>query len=65
MAEVTEVIHVITAVVSRMIFGSLQRYRRLYGVVLPTVLVMEEAHTFIKRYKSDGESYDAASVCCQ
>jgi uncharacterized protein len=61
----TEVIHVITAVVSRIIFESLQRYRRLYGVVLPTVLVMEEAHTFIKRYKSDGESYDAASVCCQ
>jgi uncharacterized protein len=61
----TEVIHVITAVVARMIFESLQRYRRINGSVLPTVLVMEEAHTFIKRYKTDGESYDAASVCCQ
>jgi len=26
---------------------------------------MEEAHTFIKRYKEDAENYDAASVCCQ
>ncbi|WP_263418403.1 ATP-binding protein [Terriglobus albidus] len=61
----TEVIHVVTAVVARMIFEGLQRYRRIHGTVLPTVLVMEEAHTFIKRYKTDGESYDAASVCCQ
>jgi uncharacterized protein len=60
-----EVIHVITAVISRMIFESLQRYRRIHGVVLPTVLVMEEAHTFVKRYKSDGEGFDAAAVCCQ
>ena len=33
---------------------------------LPTVLVMEEAHTFVKRYKEDiGESGTRASVCCQ
>jgi DNA helicase HerA-like ATPase len=31
----------------------------------PTVLVMEEAHTFVKRYKDDAENQDAASVCCQ
>ncbi len=60
-----EVVHVVTAVIARMVFESLQRYRRIHGVVLPTVLVMEEAHTFIKRYKSDGESFDAAAVCCQ
>ena len=61
----TEVVHVVTAVTARMIFESLQRYRKLNKVVLPTVLVMEEAHTFIKRYKDDTENYDAASVCCQ
>jgi len=61
----TEVIHVVTAVVARMVFEALQRYRQLNSVVLPTVLVMEEAHTFIKRYKEDAENYDAASVCCQ
>jgi len=33
--------------------------------VLPTVLVMEEAHTFIKRYRGEKENTDAAIVCCQ
>ncbi|AKS43213.1 ATP-binding protein [Wenzhouxiangella marina] len=61
----TEVIHVITAVIARITFESLQRYVKLNGVALPTVLVMEEAHTFIKRYKEDVENQDAASICCQ
>ena len=61
----TEVIHVVTAVVARMVFEALQRYRKLNKSVLPTVLVMEEAHTFIKRYKEDVENQDAASICCQ
>jgi len=61
----TEVIHVVTAVTARMIFEALQRYRKLNKVALPTVLVMEEAHTFVKRYKDDTENHDAASICCQ
>ena len=61
----TEVIHVITAVVARVVFEGLQRYRKLNSETLPTVLVMEEAHTFIKRYKEDVENQDAASICCQ
>ena len=61
----TEVVHVITAVIARMVFEALQRYVKLNQVALPTVLVMEEAHTFIKRYKEDIENQDAASVCCQ
>ena len=61
----TEVIHTVTAVVARIIFESLQRYRRMNNNTLPTVLVMEEAHTFVKRYKEDIENQDAASICCQ
>jgi DNA helicase HerA-like ATPase len=61
----TEVIHVVTAVTARMVFEALQRYRKLTKTTIPTVLVMEEAHTFIKRYKDDVENYDAAAVCCQ
>jgi hypothetical protein len=61
----TEVVHVVTAVIARMVFEALQRYLKLNHAVLPTVLVMEEAHTFIKRYKDDVEYYDAATVCCQ
>ncbi|NLI95519.1 MAG: ATP-binding protein, partial [Synergistaceae bacterium] len=61
----TEVVHVVTAVIARMTFEALQRYVKLNGVTLPTVLVMEEAHTFIKRYKEDAENQDATAVCCQ
>lgn len=61
----SEVVHVVTAVVARMIFEALQRYVELNRVSLPTILVMEEAHTFIKRYRTDTENQDAATVCCQ
>jgi DNA helicase HerA-like ATPase len=61
----TEIVHIITSVVARMVFEALQRYRKLNGVALPTVLVMEEAHTFVKRYKDETESHDVASICCQ
>jgi hypothetical protein len=63
----SEIVHIITAVIARMIFEALQRYRNLHekNKVLPTTLVMEEAHTFVKRYKVDAENQDAASVCCQ
>lgn len=61
----TEVVHVVTAVTARMIFESLQRYRKINDKVLPTVLVMEEAHTFVKRYNEDVENQNAASICCQ
>lgn len=63
----SEIMHIVTAVVARMVFEALQRYRKLDvdHMVLPTVLVMEEAHTFIKQYKDDADNYDAAAVCCQ
>lgn len=61
-----EVIHLITAVIARMTLEALQRYRKLnQGKPLPTVLVMEEAHTFIKRYKDDAENQSSATICCQ
>ena len=61
----TEIVHVVTAVIARMVFEASQRYAKLNGVALPTVLVMEEAHTFIRRYKEDVENGDAAGICCQ
>lgn len=61
----SEVVHVVTAVVARVVFEALQRYVKLNGVALPTVLVMEEAHTFVKRYREDPENQEAAAVCCQ
>lgn len=61
-----EVVHIITAVIARMTLEALQRFRKLnHGKTLPTVLVMEEAHTFIKRYKDDTENQNSAAICCQ
>ncbi|PTQ55812.1 MAG: Bipolar DNA helicase HerA [Candidatus Carbobacillus altaicus] len=61
----TDIVHIVTAVIARMVFEALQRYVKLNRVALPTVLVMEEAHTFIKRYQDNTEDQDTAAVCCQ
>ncbi|MCY3554090.1 MAG: ATP-binding protein [Gemmatimonadetes bacterium] len=61
----TDIVHVVTAVIARMVFEAHQRYVKLKSVALPTVLVMEEAHTFIKRYKDDVDNTEVAAVCCQ
>lgn len=61
-----EVIHLVTAVIARMTLEALQRYRKNnHGKILPTALVMEEAHTFIKRYNADVENQSSAAICCQ
>lgn len=61
----SEVIYIVVAVIARIVFEALQRYRKITHLALPTVLVMEEAHTFISRYKEEAENQDVASVCCQ
>ena len=59
-----EVTHIITSVMARVTLEALQRYRRIKdGKTLPTVLVMEEAHTFIKRYSDNAEDENATSMC--
>jgi DNA helicase HerA-like ATPase len=60
-----EIVHVISAVIARILFESLQRYRQLESQTLPTVLVIEEAHTFARRYKEDADFYNAGAICCQ
>ena len=60
----TEVTHIITSVMARVTLEVLQRYRRQEkGETLPTILVMEEAHTFIKRYNTDTENENATAMC--
>ncbi|EFR41625.1 hypothetical protein HMPREF9162_0739 [Selenomonas sp. oral taxon 137 str. F0430] len=59
-----EVTHLITSVIARITLEALQRYRRQNdGKVLPIVLVMEEAHTFIKRYNDSVEDTNTAALC--
>jgi hypothetical protein len=61
----SDLLHVIAAVIARIVFVAVQRYKKLnQGKELPTVLVLEEAHTFIKRNIDDDQS-SAASIECR
>ncbi len=44
----SDVVHIIVSVLTRLTFEATQRYRRLNQKELPTVIVLEEAHTFIR-----------------
>lgn len=58
----SEIVHITTSVISRIVFEALQRYRKLNNEVLPSVLVMEEAHSFITRYNDNTEG-NSSAIC--
>ncbi len=58
----SDVTHTIVAVLSRLTFEAIQRYRRFYQRELPTVIVLEEAHTFIRDSKNDDSKYSQLCV---
>ena len=60
-----DVLHVIIAVISRVVFESTQRYRRMNNCELPTVLVLEEAHTFIQRGVLQEEDLPTPAQMCR
>jgi hypothetical protein len=59
----SDITHLVVSVISRVVFESLQRYRRIYKKLLPTNIVMEEAHNFIKRYNEKEEEISASQLC--
>lgn len=61
----SDVTSIITAVIARMVFEAQQRYLKLNKQCLPTVLVMEEAHYFVKRYNDDIENIGPTTQCCK
>jgi hypothetical protein len=61
----SEVIHIVVAVLARMVFEAVQRYRRTHAEVLPTVLVLEEAHTFVHRDLTKDGAPPAGRACCR
>ncbi len=61
----SDITHLVVSVISRVVFESLQRYRRLNKKLLPTNIVMEEAHNFIKRYNEGGEEISASQLCTE
>ncbi len=61
----SDVTSIITAVIARMVFEAQQRYLKLNKQCLPTVLVMEEAHYFVKRYNDDADNTGPTIQCCK
>ncbi|WP_319414963.1 ATP-binding protein [Marispirochaeta aestuarii] len=61
----SEILYVIISVLSRLVFEAHQRYRRKTGRILPTTLVVEEAHNFIKRYDGNVEEITSNKLCSQ
>jgi uncharacterized protein len=62
----SEIVHIVVSVLARVIFESLQRYRRQHPSArsLPTVLVLEEAHTFVRRGREDeGPASSPTQLC--
>lgn len=62
----SDVLHVVIATVARIVFEATQRYHKLHDNELPTVLVLEEAHTFVKRGSDEeSETPTPAQMCRQ
>lgn len=61
----SDVTSIVTSVIARMVFEAQQRYLKLNKQCLPTVLVMEEAHYFVKRYNDDAENTGPTTQCCK
>lgn len=61
----SDVTSIVTAVIARMVLEAQQRYLKLNKQCLPTVLVMEEAHYFVKRYNDDIENIGPTTQCCK
>lgn len=62
----SELTHIVTSVIARITLETLQRFRKNNnGKTLPTTIVMEEAHTFIKKYNEDSENNGAVEICAK
>jgi hypothetical protein len=63
----SETTHIIIAVLARLVFEASQRYRKWHaeGKALPTVLVLEEAHTFVRGggTREDASIVSASRLC--
>jgi hypothetical protein len=61
----SEAIHIVVAVLARMLFEAVQRHRRENGTELPTVLVLDEAHTFVHRDLTSEGAPAPGRTCCR
>ncbi|MBN1842596.1 MAG: DUF87 domain-containing protein [Deltaproteobacteria bacterium] len=61
----SDVLHLMIAVVARIVLEATQRYHILNDEELPTVLVLEEAHTFVKRGSAEESDTPTPSQMCR
>jgi uncharacterized protein len=61
----SEILYLVVSVMARIIFEAHHRYKKETGEVLPTVLIVDEAHNLVKRYKSDDDNISAQKLCTQ
>lgn len=61
----SEIIYLVVAVMARIIFEAHQRYKKKNDNILPTTLIVEEAHNFIKHYEIDDENISSQRLCTQ
>jgi hypothetical protein len=61
----SDVIHIVVAVVARIVFEATQRYRKLKGYELPTTIVLEEAHSFVQRESRDPNAALSSTDMCR
>ena len=63
----SDVVHVAVSVIARLIFDAVQRYKKSHPSrsPLPTTIVLEEAHNFIRQDGEQGVSAPAAETCRQ
>ena len=59
----SEVMHTVVAVIGRLTMEALQHVRAQTGSVLPTVLVLEEAHNFVSSGTSGADIPTTADLC--
>lgn len=59
----SDVVELVVAVMGRMVFEALQRYRRIHKKALPTVLVLEEAHAFVRHHPAGAEFQSPGEMC--
>jgi DNA helicase HerA-like ATPase len=61
----SEILFLIVSVMVRIIFESHHRYKKNNIDVLPTVLVVDEAHNLIKRYETNDDTISSQELCTQ
>lgn len=63
----SDVTHIVVAVLARLVFEASQRYQKNQseGKALPTVLVLEEAHTFVRRGGDDDANIVSPPRLCR